>query len=297
MLLLSRCHARPIPTRRVSTSIRKQRFPTPRCIEENARRGRDRREFELTDTGIFDDDRYFDVFVEYAKYNPDDVAIRITIANRGPEAAPLDVLPTLWFRNTWSWGCKHEGCTLKPRLWKTGSGRVACSHETLEDYEWLMDAEPHALLFTDNETNLEFCFGVPNYSPYVKDSFHRWLCEGETGAVNPRNHGTKTAALYRLEIPAGGEHVLKLELARRGKKFGEFDSERFDKIFALRIDEADEFYAEKIPAALSQAAEKCGAPGLCGARLDEAVLSFRRRGLDDRRPLRDASAGEPDIWT
>ena len=227
-------------------------FPYSALIEENARRGRDRREFELTETGVFDDNSYFDVFVEYAKYNPEDVAIRITIANRGPKAAPLDVLPTLWFRNTWSWGCKHEGCTLKPRLWKTGAGRVASSHETLDDYEWLMESEPSALLFTDNETNQEFCFGVPNYSPYVKDSFHRWLCDGETGAVNPRNHGTKTAALYRLEIPAGGEHVLKLELARRGKKFGQFDSERFDDIFALRIDEANEFYAEKIPAALSQ---------------------------------------------
>jgi hypothetical protein len=117
-------------------------FPYAELIEENSRRGREYTEFELTDTGIFDGGRYFDVFVEYAKYNPDDVAIRITIANRGPEAAPLDVLPTLWFRNTWSWGCKHEGCTLKPRLWKTGASRVACAHETLEDCEWLLETEP-----------------------------------------------------------------------------------------------------------------------------------------------------------
>ena len=182
---------------------------------------------------------------------PDDVGICITIANRGPEAAALDVLPTLWFRNTWSWGCRREGCTLKPRLWKTGTKRVACAHETLEDYEWLLETEPDELLFTDNETNQEYCFGVSNYSPYVKDSFHRWLCGGETTAVNPRNHGTKTAALYRLEVPAGGECVLRLDLARREKKFDEFDRERFDHAFALRKKEADEFYEDAIPAHLT----------------------------------------------
>ena len=152
------------------------------------------------------------MFVEYAKYDPDDVAIRITIANRGPEAAPLDVLPTLWFRNTWSWGCKHEDARSSPGFGKPGQRRVACSHETLEDYEWLMEANPRIFFSPTTKPIRNSASACRTTSPYVKDSFHRWLCEGETGAVNPRNHGTKTAALYRLEIPAGGEHVLKLEL-------------------------------------------------------------------------------------
>ena len=114
-----------------------------------------------------------------------------------------------------------------------------------------MEIEPDRLLFTDNETNQEFCFDLPNYSPYVKDSFHRWLCEGDRQAVNPRNSGTKTAALYRMEIPARGQHGLKLELRRRSKKLGEFELNRFERTFATRIQEANEFYDETIPAALA----------------------------------------------
>jgi hypothetical protein len=223
-------------------------FPYAKLVEENAKRGRDALEYELEDTGIFDENRYFDVFVEYIKAAPDDTYIQLTIANRGPEAARLDVLPTLWFRNTWSWGCRHEGCTLKPRLWKTHSRRVAAAHESLQDFEWLADRKPDAWLFTDNETNTERLYKQPNAAPWVKDAFHRYVVAGETDVVNPRHFGTKAAAHYRLEIPAGGETKLQFQLRLRGDDLGEFDPERFAKTLAKRRQDADDFYAELIPA-------------------------------------------------
>ena len=228
-------------------------FPYAQLVAENAKRGREQLEYELEDTGIFDDRRYFDVFVEYAKAGPDDTYIQITIANRGPEPARLDVLPTLWFRNTWTWGCKHEGCTLKPRLWKTSARRVACTHETLQDFEWLVDRKPDAWLFTDNETNTDRLYRQENAQPWVKDAFHRHLVDGETAAVNPNFRGTKAAALYRLTVPAGGETTLQLQLRPRAEDLGDFDPERFAKTLAKRKQDADEFYAELIPSNVSAA--------------------------------------------
>ena len=222
-------------------------FPYAQLVEQNARRGRDQLEYELEHTGIFDDGRYFDVLVEYAKAAPDDTYIQVTIANRGPEPARIDVLPTLWFRNTWTWGCKHEGCTLKPRLWKTHARRVACTHETLQDFEWLVDRKPDAWLFTDNETNAERLYKQQNAQPWVKDAFHRWLIDGEAAAVNPHFRGTKAAALYRLTIPAGGQTALQLQLRPRTEDLGDFDPERFAKTFTKRKQDAEEFYAELIP--------------------------------------------------
>ncbi|HSI14582.1 MAG TPA: hypothetical protein VK961_21200, partial [Chthoniobacter sp.] len=223
-------------------------FPYARLIEENARRSRDEREFELEDTGIFDESRYFDVIAEYAKSDPDDILIRLTLANRGPDSAVLHVLPTVWFRNTWVWGCTHEGCTLKPRISKLDEHLLTLQHETLRSFRFASEtAAPW--LFTENETNNEKLFGSPNYSPYVKDAFHEAVVHGNAAAVNPHEFGTKAAAHYTLTIPAGGEVVLRFRLtvahASPTIPFGDFE-ETFD----LRRKEADTFYDSKCSRAL-----------------------------------------------
>ncbi len=166
-------------------------------------------EYELLDTGIFNDDRYFDVFVEYAKAAPEDILIRITVCNRGPEAAALQVLPTLWFRNTWSW----PGGGSKPvlRSLDTAGHRVIHAHHTdplfqgsVPDCTLACEGEP-VLLFTENETNTERIFGTPNQSPYVKDGFDNYVVHGQHDAVNPQQTGTKAAALYSLNVGRRGD--------------------------------------------------------------------------------------------
>src|SRR5262249_11159672 len=150
--------------------------PYARLVEENAKRGKDRPEFELADTGVFEEGRYFDVTAEYAKASPDDILIRITVTNRGPQAAPLHVLPTLWFRNVWSWQCTQEWCGLHPRLNADGAATIAAEHETLGKFRLAIDAAPDGaapeLIFTENDTNFGAIFGAANGAAYVKDAFH-----------------------------------------------------------------------------------------------------------------------------
>ena len=162
----------------------------------------------MLDTGIFDDDRYFDVFVEYAKEGPEDVLIRITVHNRGPEAARLRLLPTLWFRNTWSWG--EDG--RKPSLREAGPGTIQATHHELGEYWLHCDGAPE-LLFTENESNAQRLWGQPNASPYVKDAFHAYIISGQREAVNPAKTGTKAAAHYVLDVPGGGSKTVRLRLA------------------------------------------------------------------------------------
>jgi hypothetical protein len=220
-------------------------FPYERLRTENRARGRDRPEFEILDTGVFDEGRYWDVLAEYAKAGPDDLCLKITVSNRGPDPAQIHVLPTLWFRNSWSWGCRHEGCEVKPRLREAGPGRVRCDHATLGRY--FLDVEPGPdgapeLLFTENETNAERLFGSSNPSPWVKDSFHDAVVGGRKDAVNPRRYGTKCAALHRLTLGPGESRVLRLRLyadaARPDQSFGE----GFESVVSARQREADDFY-------------------------------------------------------
>lgn len=229
-------------------------FPYERLVEENRRRSRSEPEFELSDTGIFDGDRYFDLTAEYAKAGPDDLLIRLTAHNRGPEAAKLHLLPTLWFRNTWIWGCRHEGCTTKPRLEAAGPGLVAATHESLGRFTLRAapgpDGEEPKLLFTENETNTFKLFGVAAYSPYVKDAFHDFLINGKEAAVNPKGVGTKMAAHYLLDIPAGGSASVTLRLGS-GDAVAEPAGPAFDELFALRAAEAEEFYAGRLEPSLS----------------------------------------------
>src|SRR4051794_31483265 len=173
-------------------------FPYRDLVETSRSRSRQEFEYELLDTGVFNDNRYFDVYVEYAKEDPEDILIQVTVHNRGPEAARLHVLPTLWFRNTWSWG--KEGT--RPLLRESG-GAIHAFHPELGDYTLACDGAPE-LLFTENESNAARLWGQPNPTPFVKDAFHRYVVSGDSAAVNPEKTGTKAAARYILDVPAGG---------------------------------------------------------------------------------------------
>src|SRR5512139_98197 len=189
-----------------------RRYPYGELIDESRRRGRAAPEFELLDTGIFDEQRYFDVFIEYAKAAPDDVLIQITIANRGPEAADIHVLPQLWFRNTWSWG---DASLPKPQLRAINGAAINAQHQQLGE-RWLYCATAPArptLLFTENESNKERLWSVTNDSPFVKDAFHEYVVNQKTRKVNPDRVGTKAAAHYRLTIKAGETITLALRLS------------------------------------------------------------------------------------
>jgi hypothetical protein len=231
-------------------------YPYARLVEENRRRSKADPEFELADTGVFDGNRYFDVFAEYAKASPDDILIRITVANRGPEDAPIHVLPTLWFRNTWSWGRSGEGYWPRPRIAPGGDGALVAEHATLPRLRLaLRDPEAPASaewLFTDNETNTERLFGHPNGAPHVKDAFHDYVVHGRRDAVNPSRTGTKAAACCRLVVPAGGEAVLRLRLHSEDEAPRRPFGAAFDKVFRDRIAEADAYHAARQPAGLTE---------------------------------------------
>jgi hypothetical protein len=241
-------------------------FPYERLVTENARRTRQDPEFELIDTDIFDQNRYFDIFVEYAKNTPDDILIRITACNRGPESFPLHILPTLWARNSWIWGCTHEGCEMKPLINRSAPGTVDIDHPSLGRYRWVAEqiGDQPELLFTENETNLERLFHVPNRTPYVKDSIHRHLVAGEEGVINPNGYGTKVAAHYTREIPAGGQITLKLRLFPINQAPKENFGNSFDQIFQDRIAEADEFYKSRISDALPAEERSVARQGFAG---------------------------------
>ncbi len=228
-------------------------YPYARLVEENRRRGKTEPEFELADTGVFDDNRYFDVTAEYAKASPEDVCIAITVANRGPVAAPLTLLPTLWFHNTWSWGRTGEGYQSydeRPRLSAASHDAIDVAHPSLGHYRLFVEGASD-LLFTENQTNTERLFDRPNATPYVKDAFHAYVIDKRADRVNPAQTGTKAAALYRMVVPAGGEVRVRLRLTatsevRSGRD--PFDQEApggFETTFAERRAEADAFYAEK----------------------------------------------------
>jgi hypothetical protein len=233
-----------------------QEFPYRDLVEKNRSRSREELEYELLDTGVFDADRYFDVFVEYAKADPEDVLIRITIHNRGSETAELHLLPTLWFRNTWSW----EKDAVKPSLRQVEGGTVRASHSQLGD--WTLDCEGNPeLLFTDNESNVSRLWGQSNPSPYVKDALHNYVISGNRDAVNPNKMGTKAAAHYRVDVPAGGSKVIRLRLSAKpsGDAFG-----TFEKIFAACLADADEFYNRITPGSLNEDERRVHRQALAG---------------------------------
>ncbi len=223
-------------------------YPYDQIVAANRGRGRNQYEFELLDTGVFDDDRYFDCFVEYAKADAEDLLVEITIANRGPDEAALHVLPTLWFRNTWSWDEEVVRPSLELFEQKTGCATVLAQEEGLGQRYLYCEGEPE-MLFTENETNTMRMFNQPNPTPYVKDGINNKLVAGQDDAVNPERTGTKMSAHYILTVPGGEERTIRLRLspAKLGKPFGP----NFIKAMAARKKDADEFYANLIPDKLS----------------------------------------------
>lgn len=233
-------------------------FPYSDLVETSRRRSRDEFEYELLDTGVFDGNRYFDVFVEYAKDSPEDILIQITVHNRGPKAAEVHVLPTLWFRNQWSWHANAERPVLAQSESPSGHSVLSAVDPKLGK-RFLYCEGDCRLLFTENETNTQRIFGVPSRTPYVKDSINDYVVHGNESAVNPETKGTKAAAHYRVTIEPGQSQVVRLRLSDRapetfvgsnGKGAGPFGKE-FDTILQARRDEADEFYATVIPMSLS----------------------------------------------
>jgi hypothetical protein len=212
-------------------------FPYGQLVEENARRKGDasQPEFELLDTGIFDDDRYWDVFVEYAKAGPDDILMRVTVHNRGPEEATIHLLPQLWFRNTWAW--KTNGA--RPELSLSNRGAISAKHADLGEYTLHLEGAT-GVLFCDNETNARRLFGLTDAKGFFKDAFDEYLVQGNHAAVNPEQTGTKAGVWHKLVVPAGGSKQIRLRLAKKvtGKPFATFDA-----VFLQRIEEADAFYA------------------------------------------------------
>jgi hypothetical protein len=230
-------------------------FPYARLLEESRRRGRSKPEFELIDTGLFDQNRYFDVVAEYAKASPNDVLIRLTVTNRGPEAATLHLLPTLWFRNSWSWGRSGEAYWPKPKLEQAGAGLLRAVHDSLGPFqlswEGTSGAPPVEALFTENETNYPRLFGTAGPTPWAKDAFHDYLVNGRKDAVSPHGHGTKAALLHRLDLAPGAQASLRLRLTGDRERKSEPFAAEFDQTFSRRLAEADQFYAAKLPGDLS----------------------------------------------
>ena len=219
-------------------------FPYANLVDTSRGRSRNEFEYELLDTGVFDQNRYFDVFVEYAKESPEDILIQITVHNRGPEAAELHVLPTLWFRNDWSWA----GTTDRPSLQRVGDA-IKAVHPKLSEHYLYCEGTP-TLLFTDNETNTQRIFGVPNRAPYVKDSINDYIVHGQKDAVNPEQKGTKAAVHYPVTVQPGGSQMIRLRLSDLApSKNGAFSD--FDDVLAIRHKEADQFYATVIPKSLN----------------------------------------------
>jgi hypothetical protein len=265
-------------------------FPYEHLVAENHWRGRDEPEFELRDTGAFREARYCDVVAEYAKAGPDDILIRLTVANRGPGPARLHLLPTLWFRNTWSWQCTHEGCWPKPRLDAVADHAVRTEHVALESYLWSAGPAPDGttppLLFTDNETNVVRLFGGKNASPYVKDAFHEYVIHSRGEAVNPERTGTKVAAHYRLELPPGGEATVQLRLCRETEATAAaFDG--FDAVFAARIAEADLFYQRRLPDVVQGEPRRVARLGYAGLLWSKQFYHYAVR------PWLDGDPGQP----
>ncbi len=269
-------------------------YPYGDLVETNSQRSRHEMEYELLDTGVFNDNRYFDVFVEYAKGAADDILVKISATNRGPDAADLHLLPTLWFRNDWSpWIAASNRAAEKPHLEQidgpAGTSAVAASHPLLGSLVLSCDGDV-PLLFTENETNHERLFpGQKNESAHVKDGINDFVVNGRQDAVNPAKQGTKVAAHYQVNVGAGKTAVIRLRLSssvreQKRQPFGK----AFDTLFDERRREADEFYKAHHAALAERGRGQRDAPGHRRHALEQAVLLLRRRQLARRAQLQPA---------
>jgi hypothetical protein len=255
-------------------------YPYADLLETNRRRNRNDMEYELLDTGVFNENRYFDVFVEYAKGGAEDILVKITATNRGPDAAELHILPTLWFRNDWSrWIAESNRAAVKASLEQiegaAGTSTVAVKHPVLGEFVLYCEGDV-PLLFTENETNHQLLFpGQNNESPWVKDGINDSVVKGNQGAVNPGKRGTKVAAHYRFQVGAGQTKVVRLRLCgtsagSNGKPFGK----PFDDVFADRLREADEFYRSVTPPSVTEDAANVMRQALAGMLWSKQFFFF-----------------------
>ena len=249
-------------------------FPYDDLVATNKKRSRLEKEYELLDTGVFAGNRYFDVFVEYAKAAPEDILIKVSVCNHGPEAASVRVLPTFWFRNTWSWSQGAARPVLRESAAPKGTRILSASHETLGERHLCCDGDP-ALLFTENETNNARLFETANHTPHVKDGINDFVVHHKLDAVNPARTGTKAAADYQLTVGPGETRVIKLRLgdAAPGKS-GTGLGKDFDEIFAARLHEADEFYASVAPATIGEDRARILRQALAGMLWTKQFYSF-----------------------
>ena len=264
-------------------------YPYVDLIETNRHRGRKEPEYELLDTGIFDQDRYFDVFVEYAKAAPTDIVIQISICNRGPDESVVHVLPTLWFRNRWTWWPDQPKPSLKAASGTKNAGAIVAADTALGDY--VLHCEGNArLLFTENETNNERLFGSPNSTPYVKDGIHNYVVAGRQDAVNPNDTGTKAAAHYQVSVGARATTVIRLRLRNAALDAGEAFGTGFDHVMEARRHEADAFYRAITPAGVGEDAAKVMRQALAGMLWSKQYFFFdvdmwlREHGVDPLKP-------------
>jgi hypothetical protein len=278
-------------------------FPYAKLVEENRCRDKSQPEFELLDTGVFDEDRYFDVLVEYAKADVEDILIKITVTNRGPDAANLRVLPTIWFRNTWSWGSRA-----RPKLHQAHPApnpvielNLSPLNQTQSNARWLHCEGSPELLFTENETNARRLFGTENYSPFVKDGINENVVHGATATVNPEQVGSKAAAHYKLSLASGETVAIRMRLADSDFK-GTNAFVAFDEKFALRQREADEFYATVVPQYLSADAKNVMRQGFAGMLWSKqfyhyVVKDWLRGDPDNPSPPQERRKGRNHQWT
>jgi hypothetical protein len=280
-------------------------YPYDEIVKKGGARGRQEMEYELLDTGVFDDDRYFDVFVEYAKAAPEDILIQITVTNRGPAPASLHLLPTIWFRNTWFSGGNAERPSLRQIDTKEYDGVIAAGHPDLGERFFYSEGATE-LLFTENETNNVRLFKGTNASPYVKDGINNYIVQGSKDSVNPERKGTKASAHYQVTVEARGSRVIRLRLsdvalhqlpAAKAKQASAFGSE-FDAVMAERRREADEFYASVIPPSLSADAANVMRQALAGMLWSKQFYYYDidkwlvERGADPFSPKRHAPRNE-----
>jgi hypothetical protein len=285
-------------------------FPYGKLVEENRRRSRSDLEYELLDTGVFNENRYFDIFTEYAKAGAEDILIKITAINRGPKEADLTLLPTIWFRNTWSWGRDQYRPSLRaaqqfaiPKEYGIpGSAVIEVDHRAYGKRWLLCEGEPE-LLFTENETNAQKLFGAGNRTPYVKDGINDYVVHGNREGVNPDKTGTKASALYRLRLASGGTAALNLRVTNEEPKVVRWSAPRlvlahapktemfgqsFERVFSSRRKEADEFYAKRAPKGLSEDARSVQRQAFAGLLWSKQFYHF-----DVRTWLEGDPAGPP----
>ncbi|MCB1121418.1 MAG: hypothetical protein KJT03_07710 [Verrucomicrobiae bacterium] len=227
-------------------------FPYEALVEENQKRGKDQPEYELLDTGVFDEDRYFDLVVEYAKAGPNDLLIRLSVTNQGPESAPLQLLPKLWFRNTWIWGCEHEGCTLKPSIRKSGNGVVLLNHPSLGEFRFYYEDESGPEIgFTQNETDTETLYQTESYTPHTQSAFDSWIRGNDESAVDPEK-GTMAMLRYCFELAPGETRVVRLRLLHPPESDPTEPFTEFNSLFDRCQKEADAFWESTLALGLNE---------------------------------------------